>query len=100
MIASTNLHDSFSCLESQVCCRVDLSSSFNNDLIKCGKSRYNSVHGRIHYTKDILNSDSEFGEFPWQGAILDRVNSELKFVCGATLIDDRHLLSATHCVDR
>ncbi|GIY81521.1 phenoloxidase-activating factor 1 [Caerostris extrusa] len=43
--------------------------------------------------------EAEFGEWPWQAAILKKDNG-LVFKCGGTLIDDRHIITVAHCVDK
>lgn len=38
------------------------------------------------------------GEYPWQVAILKKDPQESVYVCGGTLIDSLHVLTAAHCV--
>jgi secreted trypsin-like serine protease len=38
------------------------------------------------------------GEYPWQAAILKKDVQESVYVCGGTLIDSLHVLTAAHCV--
>ncbi|PSN36360.1 hypothetical protein C0J52_19727 [Blattella germanica] len=38
------------------------------------------------------------GEYPWQAAILKKDVQESVYVCGGTLIDDLHIITAAHCV--
>lgn len=38
------------------------------------------------------------GEYPWQVAILKKDPKESVYVCGGTLIDGSHILTAAHCV--
>jgi len=45
-----------------------------------------------------VDGDSEFGEYPWQVAILKKDPQESVYVCGGTLIDSLHVLTAAHCI--
>uniref|UniRef100_A0A0P4VPA9 Peptidase S1 domain-containing protein n=1 Tax=Scylla olivacea TaxID=85551 RepID=A0A0P4VPA9_SCYOL len=45
-------------------------------------------------TPDIILGTAYFGEFPWHAAVL----KGNKYVCGAVLVDARHVLTAAHCV--
>ena len=38
------------------------------------------------------------GEYPWQAAILKKDVQESVYVCGGTLIDALHVVTAAHCV--
>lgn len=44
--------------------------------------------------------DTMFGEYPWHAAILKRDGHEMVYVCGGSLIDDRHIVTAAHCVNK
>ncbi|XP_053679306.1 serine protease gd-like [Anopheles nili] len=43
-------------------------------------------------------SISERGQFPWHGALYRSTVTELKYLCGATLISRRAAITAAHCV--
>lgn len=45
-----------------------------------------------------MDGDSEFGEYPWQVAILKKDPKESVYVCGGTLIDGLHIITAAHCI--
>ncbi|CAL4069647.1 unnamed protein product [Meganyctiphanes norvegica] len=64
----------------------------------CGKSNSQSLLGRVK-TPHFEQGDTEFGEYPWQAAILKMADGDAQYVCGAALIDDQHLLTAAHCID-
>lgn len=38
------------------------------------------------------------GEYPWQAAILKKDPQESVYVCGGTLIDSLHIITAAHCI--
>ena len=38
------------------------------------------------------------GEYPWQVAILKKEEFDNVYVCGGSLIDGSHLLTAAHCI--
>lgn len=40
------------------------------------------------------------GEFPWHAAIYHSKGVNLNYICGASLIGTRHLLTAAHCVTK
>lgn len=55
------------------------------------------INGRIK-NPSYVDGDSEFGEYPWQVAILKKDPKESVYVCGGTLIDENHIITAAHCV--
>ena len=55
----------------------------------------NEIDTRIQSHK-LENNEAKFGEFPWQAIIFF---SNYTFQCGATLIDERFVLTAAHCVN-
>ncbi|XP_046399362.1 uncharacterized protein LOC124165869 isoform X2 [Ischnura elegans] len=63
----------------------------------CGKRNTHGINGRIK-NPVYVDGDSEFGEYPWQAAILKKDVQESVYVCGGTLIDAYHVLTAAHCV--
>ncbi|XP_050541303.1 uncharacterized protein LOC126905549 isoform X2 [Daktulosphaira vitifoliae] len=95
------------CGPRQVCCRrppAPLSSPIYSGSSpnqvgygQCGKRNTQGITGRIK-TPSYVDGDSEFGEYPWQVAILKKDPQESVYVCGGTLIDAYHVLTAAHCI--
>lgn len=66
----------------------------------CGRRNAKGLLGRVKNPSLVFSEgDTEFGEYPWQAAILKRKDRDMMYVCGAALIDARHVLTAAHCVD-
>lgn len=61
----------------------------------CGRSDSRGVLARVK-TPHYVKGDTEFGEYPWHVAILKHDD---EYVCGGALIDERHVLTAAHCID-
>ncbi|CAL1266443.1 unnamed protein product [Larinioides sclopetarius] len=81
-----------------VCCRNPESSTVSPYDHKCGNRNPGGINGRI--LTPNADGEAQFGEWPWQAAILKNAAGELIFKCGGTLIDDRHIITVAHCVDK
>jgi Trypsin len=64
---------------------------------RCGVRNAQGINGRVK-TPAYVDGNSEFGEYPWQAAILKKDPKESVYVCGGTLIDAQHIVTAAHCV--
>ncbi|XP_045495607.1 uncharacterized protein LOC123694260 isoform X1 [Colias croceus] len=84
------------CGQNQVCCRRPLRPQASNRG-QCGIRHSQGINGRIK-TPAYVDGDSEFGEYPWQAAILKKDPKESVYVCGGTLIDGLHIMTAAHCI--
>lgn len=87
----------------QVCCKGRSRQSQQNtqQILSptCGTRNPSGISPRI-LTPGSARSESEFGEWPWMAAILKVDNGVHIFQCGATLIDDSHVITVAHCVSK
>ncbi|RWS06563.1 hypothetical protein B4U79_12276 [Dinothrombium tinctorium] len=66
----------------------------------CGVRHAVGIHGRVQNLQ-YHESSTEFGEYPWQVAILKRLGpADSLYVCGATLISDMWVATAAHCIKK
>jgi len=67
-----------------------------NEEPACGQKFGGALLGRGH-GRD-LDSDSEYGEYPWHVGLLANVDGDTEYVCGGALIDSLHVLTVAHCI--
>ncbi|XP_020811363.1 melanization protease 1 [Drosophila serrata] len=60
-----------------------------NSFTNCGNKGNPKVSGGIQ---------ARLGEFPWMALLKYRSDSQRPFFCGGSLISDRHVLTAAHCI--
>lgn len=67
---------------------------------KCGSRQSVGINGRVQ-NLNYHESSTEFGEFPWQVAILKRLGpSDNLYACGGALISSSYILTAAHCIKK
>lgn len=75
-----------------VCCVNPYVDPGLEPAVGCGVRNYH-IDQRI--TNNYKPNEAAFGEFPWQAIIFYQ---NYTFVCGASLISHKHLITAAHCV--
>jgi hypothetical protein len=66
----------------------------------CGIRQAVGIHGRVQ-NLNYHESSTEFGEYPWQVAILKRLGpADSLYVCGGILISPLFIATAAHCVKK
>lgn len=83
------------CGPNHVCCRRPVFKP--RQQFTCGRRNAAGMLGRVK-NLGFAKGSSEFGEYPWQAAILKRKEGQVVYQCGGALIDDRHILTVAHCV--
>merc|ERR550517_591418 len=63
---------------------------------ECGRRFGDGLLGRGH-GRD-LDSNSEYGEYPWHVGLLVSLDGVTEYACGGALIDSLHVATAAHCV--
>ncbi|KAJ8711113.1 hypothetical protein PYW07_008355 [Mythimna separata] len=81
----------------QPAARPESNSNFpEEENVECG-----TVSGGNNRLPLIYNGNAyDRGEMPWLVAIYKTEQASLRFVCGGTLVSERHIISAAHCMQR
>lgn len=66
-----------------------ITSAFSEDC-SCGLEQLN--------TRIINGQEAQRGRYPWLVSLLIKVGGDSYYSCGASIINDRYLLTAAHCV--
>lgn len=64
-------------------------NSFNQGQGQCGKRNARGITGRIS-NPGFTEGDTDYGEYPWQVAILKKDGYDNVYVCGGALIDSKY----------
>jgi len=64
-------------------------NSFNQGHGQCGKRNARGITGRIS-NPGFTEGDTDYGEYPWQVAILKKDGYDNVYVCGGALIDSKY----------
>lgn len=84
------------CSFDEVCC-MNPRTSRSSRHSTCGRRNAKGILGRVK-NNNFQEGDADFGEYPWQAAILREEGRDAVYVCAAALIDSNHVATAAHCV--
>ena len=62
----------------------------------CGQRSNEGVRGRVASREG--QGGTQLGQYPWHAAILKREEVDNLYVCGGSLLDSQHILTAAHCL--
>ncbi|RWS06566.1 Serine proteinase stubble-like protein [Dinothrombium tinctorium] len=79
-----------------VCCSQPEVSTQQPYVHRCGVRNPSGINRRVLTPAD--KGESDFGEWPWQVAVLKNEKNVNLFQCGGVLIDAFHVLTVAHCV--
>lgn len=87
------------CGYQEVCCRSQKPNQYSNipTAGTCGRRNPSGITGRIK-TPVHIDGEAEFGEYPWQVAILKKDQYDNVYVCGGALVGPSHVITAAHCI--
>ncbi|GIX97412.1 phenoloxidase-activating factor 2 [Caerostris darwini] len=85
-----------SCGPYHVCCNTPETSTVKPYEHRCGVRNPSGINSRILSPSN--KGEADFGEWPWQAAVLKAEGKVNIFQCGGVLIDKYHVLTVAHCV--
>ncbi|KFM67946.1 Proclotting enzyme, partial [Stegodyphus mimosarum] len=85
-----------SCGPFHVCCNTPETSTVKPYEHRCGVRNPSGINSRILSPSN--KGEADFGEWPWQAAVLKAEGKVNIFQCGGVLIDKYHVLTVAHCV--
>lgn len=85
-----------------VCCAAPLDNQVIEPEVEykhvCGQRNRDGLNTRI-LNAHLRQDEAQFGEYPWQCAVLRQDGKINIFVCGASLLGDNVVATAGHCVN-
>ena len=92
----------FAGISELICCPVTTPLRLNNLTRKCEDAceAYTQTYSNVVFPHIVGGQNAKVGQFPYMAALgfYSEINSNYNFRCGGTLISDKYVVTAAHCL--